>query len=70
MSALLTTGMMQMKATVEALQAVGLNGKVKTVVAGQGPPVTNGFSKQSGADGYAVDAASAMNKVKELLNIP
>ncbi len=67
MSALLTTTMMQMKGTVEALQTAGLKGKVKTLVGGA--PVTDEFAKQIGADGYAPDAASAVNKVKEVLKI-
>ena len=65
MSALLTTTMMQMKATVEMVKTAGL-GKVKTMVGGA--PVTQEFAKQIGADGYAPDAASAVQKVKELLN--
>jgi 5-methyltetrahydrofolate--homocysteine methyltransferase len=67
MSALLTTTMMQMKGTVEALQAAGLKGKVKTMVGGA--PVTDEFARQIGADGYAADAASAVGKLKELLKI-
>jgi len=67
MSALLTTTMMQMKATVEALKAAGLDGKVKTMVGGA--PVTDEFARQIGADGYAADAASAVNKMKEILKI-
>jgi 5-methyltetrahydrofolate--homocysteine methyltransferase len=67
MSALLTTTMMQMKATVEALQASGLDGRVKTMVGGA--PVTDEFARQIGADGYAADAASAVNKMKEILKI-
>ena len=64
MSALLTTTMMQMKTTVEMMKAAGL-AKVKTMVGGA--PVTQDFAKQIGADGYAADAASAVEKVKELL---
>jgi len=67
MSALLTTTMLQMKSTVEALQAAGLKGKVKAMVGGA--PLTDEFAKQIGADGYAPDAASAVNKLKELLKI-
>jgi 5-methyltetrahydrofolate--homocysteine methyltransferase len=67
MSALLTTTMMQMKGTVEALQAAGMKGKVKTMVGGA--PVTDEFARQIGADGYAADAASAVSKLKELLKI-
>jgi 5-methyltetrahydrofolate--homocysteine methyltransferase len=67
MSALLTTTMLQMKSTMEALQAAGLKGKVKAMVGGA--PVTDEFAKQIGADGYAPDAASAVNKLKDLLKI-
>jgi 5-methyltetrahydrofolate--homocysteine methyltransferase len=67
MSALLTTTMLQMKSTMEALQAAGLKGKVKAMVGGA--PLTDEFAKQIGADGYAPDAASAVNKLKELLKI-
>jgi 5-methyltetrahydrofolate--homocysteine methyltransferase len=67
MSALLTTTMMQMKAAVEALQAAGLKGKVKAIVGGA--PVTEEFARQIGADGYAPDAASAVNMVKKLLGV-
>jgi 5-methyltetrahydrofolate--homocysteine methyltransferase len=67
MSALLTTTMMQMKSTVEALQAAGLKGKVKTMVGGA--PVTEEFARQIGAEGYAPDAASAVNTLKQLLKI-
>ncbi len=62
MSALLTTTMMQMKATVEALRA---SGAVKMIVGGA--PLTQDFATQIGADGYAPDAASAVERVKELL---
>ncbi len=67
MSALLTTTMMQMKATVEALKAAGLKGKVKTVIGGA--PVTDEFAKQIGADGYAPDAASAVSMIKKILGV-
>ena len=67
MSALLTTTMMQMKATLESLQAAGLKGKVKIVVGGA--PVTDEFARQIGADGYAPDAASAVSMVKKLLGV-
>jgi 5-methyltetrahydrofolate--homocysteine methyltransferase len=65
MSALLTTTMMQMKTTVEMVKAAGLKSGVKTIVGGA--PVTLEFARQIGADGYAADAASAVDKVKELL---
>jgi len=67
MSALLTTTMMQMKATIVMIKAAGLGDGVKTVVGGA--PVTAEFARQIGADGYAADAASAVGKVKELLEM-
>jgi 5-methyltetrahydrofolate--homocysteine methyltransferase len=65
MSALLTTTMTQMKVTIEAMKAARLVNGVKMIVGGA--PVTEAFAKQIGADGYAPDAASAVEKVKELL---
>ncbi|MCX5908054.1 MAG: corrinoid protein [Deltaproteobacteria bacterium] len=67
MSALLTTTMMQMKATVEMVKSAGLGNKVKTVVGGA--PLTAEFAREIGADGYAADAASAVGKVKDLLGM-
>lgn len=63
MSALLTTTMGSMKATIEALKAANL--KVKTIVGGA--PLTDSFAKEIGADGYAPDAASAVDVVKTLV---
>jgi len=65
MSALLTTTMREMKSTLEAIQEAGMRGKVKTIIGGA--PVTERFAKEIGADGYAPDAASAVDKVKSLL---
>jgi 5-methyltetrahydrofolate--homocysteine methyltransferase len=65
MSALLTTTMREMKGTLEAIQEAGLRGKVKTMVGGA--PVTERFAKEIGADGYAADAASAVDVVKSLI---
>jgi len=57
LSALLTTTMPMMKATVDAFFEAGLKGKVKIMVGGA--PVTQRFADQIGADGYAPDAGSA-----------
>ena len=65
MSALLTTTMREMKSTLEAIQEAGMRGKVKTIIGGA--PVTERFAKEIGADGYAPDAASAVDAVKSLL---
>lgn len=57
MSALLTTTMGSMKATIDALKASDMN--VKTMVGGA--PLTDSFANEIGADGYAPDAASAVD---------
>lgn len=65
MSALLTTTMPQMGTVVKALREAGLQGKVKAMIGGA--PVTQDFCDEIGADGYAPDAASAVDKAKELI---
>ncbi|MFN2185921.1 MAG: corrinoid protein [Anaerolineae bacterium] len=65
MSALLTTTMVQMRATVEALEEAGLRDSVKIMIGGA--PVTEAFATQIGADAYAPDAASAVDKARELV---
>ena len=67
MSALLTTTMPSMKSTVEALRVAGLGSKVKTIIGGA--PVTQKYADEIGANGYSPDAASAVDKAKELLGI-
>ncbi len=64
MSALLTTTMTQMKATIEALEDAGLRDSVKIMVGGA--PVTAAFAEQIGADSYAADAAAAVDVAREL----
>ncbi len=65
MSALLTTTMPGMKATIEALQEAGLRDRVKIMVGGA--PVTEAFAEQIGADAYAPDAASAVDVARDLM---
>jgi 5-methyltetrahydrofolate--homocysteine methyltransferase len=67
MSALLTTSMPSMKATIDMLKQKDLSKKIKTVVGGA--PVTQEYADQIGADGYARDASSAVDKAKELLGL-
>ncbi len=67
MSALLTTTMPSMKSTIDVLQTKGLRDKVKIMVGGA--PLTQEYADEIGADGYAPDAASAVDKAKELLGI-
>jgi 5-methyltetrahydrofolate--homocysteine methyltransferase len=59
MSALLTTTMVRMKTIVEALEEAGLRHSVKIMVGGA--PLTAAFAREIGADGYAPDAASAVD---------
>ena len=65
MSSLLTTSMNSMKETIARLKESGLRDRVKVIVGGA--PVTQDFADSIGADGYARDAASAVDKVRELL---
>ncbi len=65
LSALLTTTMTAMKATIDALDAEGLRDKVKILVGGA--PVTQKYADEIGADGYAPDAASAVEVAQSLL---
>jgi 5-methyltetrahydrofolate--homocysteine methyltransferase len=62
-SALLTTTMVQMKNIVEAVHASGL--KVPVIIGGA--PVTKEYAAQIHADGYAPDAASAVEEVGKLV---
>lgn len=64
MSALLTTTMVNMKATITALEEAGLREKVKVMIGGA--PVTDNYAKQIGADGYAPDASRAVAVARQL----
>jgi len=57
MSALLTTTMANMPATVQAFEDAGIRDKVKIMVGGA--PVTAEFAQKIGADGFAPDASQA-----------
>jgi 5-methyltetrahydrofolate--homocysteine methyltransferase len=63
MSALLTTTMPGMEKTIKALQAAGVPAKVMV----GGAPVTENFAQKIGAQGYAPDAASAVDTAKSLV---
>ena len=66
-SALTSTTMQGMKPIIDALEAAGLKGQVKTMVGGA--IVTQTYADQIGADSYAPDAVSAVAKAKELLGL-
>jgi 5-methyltetrahydrofolate--homocysteine methyltransferase len=63
MSALLTTTMPGMEKTIKALQESGLGAKVMV----GGAPVTESFAEKIGAQGFAPDAASAVDTAKSLV---
>jgi 5-methyltetrahydrofolate--homocysteine methyltransferase len=65
LSALLTTTMPSMQATIEALKAEGIRDQVKVMIGGA--PVTNEYATQIGADGYSSDASRAVNLAKGLI---
>ena len=63
LSALLTTTMPQMAAVIEAVKEAGL--EVKVMIGGA--PVTQEYADEIGADGYAPDAASAVDLARSLV---
>lgn len=66
-SALLTTTMPGMQDTIKAINGSELADKVKVIIGGA--PVTQRYADEIGAGGYAPDAASAVDKMKEILGI-
>lgn len=67
LSALLTTTMPAMKDVIQKLDDNGLKDKVKVIIGGAA--VNQSFADEIGADGYAPDAAEAVDKVNELLGL-
>jgi 5-methyltetrahydrofolate--homocysteine methyltransferase len=63
MSALLTTTMPAMEKTLKAMKEAGVTAKIMV----GGAPVTEGYAEKIGADGYAADAASAVDVAKSLV---
>ena len=64
-SALLTTTMPALEATVVALNAMENRGSFKVMIGGA--PITQEFADKVGADAYTPDAATAAKKAKELV---
>jgi 5-methyltetrahydrofolate--homocysteine methyltransferase len=64
LSALLTTTMTQMGAVIEAVKEAGLGAKVMI----GGAPITQEYADEIGADGYAADAASAVDTARALMS--
>jgi 5-methyltetrahydrofolate--homocysteine methyltransferase len=65
MSALLTTTMTNMSATIDALKTAGLRGNVKVMIGGA--PVTQEYASRIGADAFAPDASSAVRAARQLM---
>ena len=65
LSSMLTTTMPEQKRTIDALQAAGLRAQVKILVGGA--PVTQAWADEIGADGYAPNAAEAVNVALSLI---
>ena len=59
--------MPKMGETINAINEAGIRGQVKIMIGGA--PVTTKFAKEIGADAYASNAASAVEKGKELLGL-
>ena len=64
-SALLTTTMPKMGQTINAFKEAGIRDTLKVMIGGA--PVTQEYADEIGADGYASNAASAVEKGKALL---
>jgi len=67
MSALLTTTMPAMRAVVDVVKEGRLGKKVKTMIGGC--CVTQEYADKIGADGYAQNAGTAVDKAKSLLQL-
>ncbi|MBI2946973.1 MAG: corrinoid protein [Verrucomicrobia bacterium] len=65
LSALLTTTMLSMKTTIDAIQDAGIRAQVKVLVGGA--PVTKKFADDIGADGYSENAAGAVALARETM---
>ena len=67
LSAMLTTTMLNMRTTIDAISAAGLRSQLKIIIGGA--PVSQKFADEIGADGYARDAVLAIDKVRRLLGV-
>jgi 5-methyltetrahydrofolate--homocysteine methyltransferase len=67
LSALLTTTMPMMQATIDLLNESEIRHQVKVMVGGA--PVNESYAARIGADGYAPEAASAVERAKELIAV-
>ena len=65
LSALLTTTMPEMRRVIERLKQENLREAVRVVIGGA--PLSAKFAQDIGADGYAPDAADAVNLCRRLM---
>ena len=65
LSALLTTTMLGMKDVIDQLVEEGMRDKIKVIIGGA--PISQEFSDEIGADGFAPDGASATELCQKLL---
>ena len=66
LSALLTTTMLSMRDTIEAIKSAGLRNKVKIMVGGA--PLRKEFADEIGADFYGPDSTSARNFARDAIS--
>ena len=65
MSTLMSTSTGNMKRVVDLLEQEGLRGQVKVIVGGA--PISAGFAKKIGADGYSGNAVEAVKLTDGLM---
>ena len=59
--------MVNMADTIKILDEKGIRESVKVIIGGA--PVTQSYADEIGADGYSPDAASAVDLLKEVLQL-
>jgi 5-methyltetrahydrofolate--homocysteine methyltransferase len=64
LSALLTTTMPVMEDVIRIVRSRGLSGRLRVIIGGA--PVSEAWAREIGADGYAFDAANAVDRVRAL----
>ena len=67
MSTLMTTTMPGMRTVIEKLEEKNIRDKYKVLIGGG--PISQKFADEIGADGYTVDAAACVKKMKELKGV-
>ena len=68
LSALLTTTLVSMRETIDALKEAGIRDQVKVIVGGAA--VTAEMARMIGADAYAPDAVTGIQLIKSILGAP